>query len=512
MALSRASTSGIRANGIGVAAGLLLSYVQVVILGRYLAFEQLGRVAIVLIVVGLVEALGDLGLSGAIIHRRETGRYRLSTLFWIQTVSGAAAALAIAASAPFIAAMAGDPRLSTLIAFSALGFPLAGIAVVWRALLLRELRFRTVAAIEVVEVALRVTTTSVLAVAGFGAMAVVWGQVGGIALRGILVVTAGWRLFRPRFHFRRTDLHGYIDFGVWQLASRALGFAAFRIDQVIIGAMLGGEALGAWYFAQSLVVRLREAVNVAVTKVAFPVLARLQDDVRALRSEFLGILELVLALNAPILLGLAALAPRWLVPIFGERWSGTEPLLQAVALLAALRALRNPSGVLALARGRARLVFGFSLGFLAVDALLVMTGVEIGGLLGGALALVLGKVLSLPVIYHLGIRPLIGPCGRSWSTAVLRPLSVALAMALLVQAFDRFIPTSFVWLPFEVAFGVAVYSGLSWWFQREALLGAVHILRPGRRVEVGLVRRLETAMEKREESGSVKLDSGGRGR
>jgi lipopolysaccharide exporter len=476
VSLSGYSLSGLRWNVATLIVTLVSAYAQTIIVAREVSVGEIGRIAIVLIVVGFVQSLADLGLSAAIVQRTSIRSGELDSLFWLQLGVGTVGSFVLFPVANVVAYLADDPATKDLLRLVFVTPPIAAVAGIYRAIHLRHLRWGVLATAEMADGVVRAVVASTLAIADRGAWSLAWAHVAGMIVQATVLASCGSPRFVPSLRGSWREVREYVTFGVKHSLSRVLGYSATHVDQLIVRGLLGPEALGVWFLARQLVGRLRDQIAVVVTKVAFPVFSRLQDDEAGLRREFIAIVELTMVLCAPALLGLMALAPRWLVPVFGSQW---KPALVPLVLLGAFAIVRSPiapAGVLALAKGRPGLSLGFGVAFLALDAALVAVGAIAGGLEGAGVVLVAGNLLFYVAVERFGIRPLIGRCALDWTLAIVRPTLVATTMAALVAAVARFGGTEIVWLAGEIALGVAAYVALSSAFQRTATRSVLSLL------------------------------------
>src|ERR1051326_3694523 len=110
-----------------------IGLVSTVVLARLLTPADFGLVAMAMLVVGLVEVLGEAGLNLAIIRHPDPTREHLDTAWTLAIGAGTAVALVLFIVAPLGAAYFHEPRAIPLIRFLALrafvdGFENIGVA------------------------------------------------------------------------------------------------------------------------------------------------------------------------------------------------------------------------------------------------------------------------------------------------------------------------------------------------------------------------------------------------
>ncbi len=88
---------------------------QTAVLTHILRPRDYGLMAVVLVVIGIGQAFGDMGISSAIIARQTTSRETLSSLYWLNIVAGFVVTMVIIASTPLVARFFHQPRLKDLL-------------------------------------------------------------------------------------------------------------------------------------------------------------------------------------------------------------------------------------------------------------------------------------------------------------------------------------------------------------------------------------------------------------
>jgi len=206
-----------------------------------------------------------------------------------------------------------------------------------------------------------------------------------------------------------------------------------RLDQLVIGPVVGLEALGYYSLAKNLLALPVGTVNSVVTQVALPMLARIQGSQAARAGVYVRMTGALTMINAPYTIGFAVLASAAVPMIFGAEWRPSVPLVQTLAVVGLCRAIGNPAGCLLLSVGAARRGFVWNVAFLAVSTVVIWVGALFGGVLGVALALSVMSAALQPAAYYLLVRPFTGPIAGSYSRAIGVPLVASVLAGLLAS-------------------------------------------------------------------------------
>ena len=215
-------------------------------LGRLLDPEDFGLMAMVAFFTNFGMLLVNAGLALATIQRDRITHAQVSNLFWIATGLGVAIGIVVAFLAPGVAGLYGDDRLIAVTRALAASFPLCGMTIQHQALLRRTMKFRELAAIQI----LAMTAAQGIAIAW------AWRRSGEAddywALVSIPITTAlvqmlacwlacGWRPGWPR---RGVGTRELVSFGADVTGFNVVNYFARNLDKPLIGWWWGAPAAG----------------------------------------------------------------------------------------------------------------------------------------------------------------------------------------------------------------------------------------------------------------------------
>ncbi len=462
--LRQQAARGVKWTSLSTALVVVIGIAQMAVLTRLLSRADFGLMAMVTTVTGFAHIYADMGLSNAIIQRRSPTRDQLSTLYWTNILTGAVLFVAVAATSSLIATFYREPGLQGLVVVSGLIFLITPLGQQFQILLQKELEFDRLARVEVSSAATGFAVAVLAAAAGLGVWALVIGILLQSAARMVQLVAIGWRRWPPARHFARADLKGYLSFGLYQIGERTIYYFAANVDYLLIGRYLGAEQLGIYTIAYQLVVIPVSRLNPILTKVAFPVFSRRQDDPAALRRGFGELIELVALVTFPLLIGLAVVAPAAVPAIFGPNWQPSVELVQILSVMGLLMCLSNPLGSALLAKGRADVGFWLNVANTAVvvPALWVAVGWGTSAVAWGHTIIaflfflvelwIVDRILAMDSLSYL--RRLARP------SATTAAMAVAVGVAYLLVSETRLRPVAQL-IPL-VILGGAVYVA-AWW-------------------------------------------------
>ena len=404
------AASGVKWMGLSAAVKVSLQFLQLAVLARLLTPSDFGLMAMVMVVTGFAQSFADMGISNAIIHRQDATREQLSSLYWLNIFAGILVFLLIVASMPLIVNIYNEQRLYSLLFWASLIFLIIPFGQQFQILLQKELQFNRLANVEITATAIGSAVAIVSAIKGQGVFSLVWGQLSLASAKTLLLMGSGWNKWRPDLRLRREDLKGYVRFGLFQMGERSVNYFSGQLDKLLIGALLGAQALGYYYVAYQLILRPFQLFNPILSRVAFPIFAKIQTDNKRLCEGYLELTSIIAMVLMPVYLGLIVLAEPLLTFLLGSGWDTSVSLLKVLAILGLLYSLGNPLGSLLLAKGRAEIGFYLNVLVMFLCAGAVWLGSSMG-LMGIAWALVIVTAAMSPIDIWIrwrfvGMRPL----------------------------------------------------------------------------------------------------------
>ena len=220
-----------------------------------------------------------------------------------------------------------------------------GVAEIPERILMRDMRFRlyggSVAFGEVVYAA----TSVALAALGYGGTAIVLANVARSSARFmvslIAVDRASW--LTPAT-IERQHLSRILRFGTPLLAANVSGHISSRWDNLIVSAMFGPAAMGAYNQAYNLANIPSETLGETAADVLLPSFA--QVPVKQRRYAFLEAIALLGLIIFPLAVGLGVVARPLVATLFSVKWQGVAPLLALLSFMSVSSHLQRLPGVL----------------------------------------------------------------------------------------------------------------------------------------------------------------------
>lgn len=471
--LARQGVSGALWQGSAQIVGKAIVLVTTIVLARLLSPEEYGLVALALVVMSYAETVADAGVAQALVYLDRTTETVRSALLISLLVGGALAGAALA-GAPLVADFFGRDDVTPLVRVLAVSLFASAVAAVPESLLRRELLFRRLTGATLVRSVGTGALAMGLAFAGHGAWSLAIGTAGGTAAYAF----ACWFLLpqrvSPRFwRVHAPSLRSTLAYGAPVAGSNLLARLVFDLDYLIVGRILGAQALGYYTMAFRLPELLIINVFFVLSTVMFPLYSKVRHDRVLLREGYLRSVQLQSLYGVTAGAGLAMVAPSLVPALFGDRWTPVVFPLVFLALYAAARSLGAGANDVYKAIGRPGLSVWVSLARLAIliPALLVATRWGITGVAAAQLGVTLVFAAGMQVLASRVIGVRAGQLLRAVAPGVCCGVLVVLA-GLGMRALPW--PNGPLLTAAIVAAGTTVtYAALRIWFPRvyQELLG-----------------------------------------
>ncbi len=315
----------------------LLLILALVVLARLLSPEDFGIVAMVTSIIGIAEIIRDFGLASAAVQAKTLSDGERTNLFWANVGIGTACAVAAILSIPLIVWLYDEPRLQAIILALAGVFVLNGATTQFQAELTRGLRFKALAGADIAAQAAGIAVAIVMAVRGFSYWAIVAQQIVVPVLTFLFtVLVCRWRPGLPR---RSISIGRFFRFGGGVFGTQLIGYLTKNVDNVAIGVYWGAGPLGLYTRAYQLLMTPLNQLNAPMTRIALPVLSKVQDDDETYH-RYLGKSQLFgCYLTATLFAVSAGLAVPLVNVLFGPRWTDVAPIFAILAVGGVFRAM-----------------------------------------------------------------------------------------------------------------------------------------------------------------------------
>lgn len=295
-----------------------IQFVIGIVLARLLTPDDYGIIGMLAIFIAISNVFIDSGFSSALIRKIERTEEDYSTVFVTNFAISLFCTLLLVLIAPWVASFYSMPILCPVLRVQSVSLLLYALMAVQTTKLTAEVNFKALAKASMIASLLSGLIGIGLAYCGWGIWALVAQNIIAIVLKFVCIMCQ-CRWF-PKINFSKKSFDELFAFGKNMLGASLLSAVYFNFDSIIIGKFFTPASLGN-YTRGTQIARLPvENINGVLSTVAYPVLAKLQDDTDRLLNAYRKYIKLtsmciffccmlMTALGRPLVLFL--LTPKW---------------------------------------------------------------------------------------------------------------------------------------------------------------------------------------------------------
>ena len=295
------------------------------VLARLLSPRDFGVLAFGLTLILFGQFFADAGIAAGLIRRNQAPRpHELHAILGFQLIVSSLLMVVVALAA---VPLGRSGQVAAVMSASV-------VVSAWRApatlLLERRLDYKALAAVEVLEGAIFVSTSLAAVALGAG----VWGVAGAHIVRAaagstLMIRKSPLRVLRPRLDMGVIrELFGY---GLAVSARDFMALLRLQVINLVTAALAGLPVLGLYSLADRIML-VPWVVFGSILRVTFPAMARLVSAGEDTRSDLERGLRLLTVCAGSLLALIAATAPVLIPSFFGDRWTPAADALPLIAL------------------------------------------------------------------------------------------------------------------------------------------------------------------------------------
>ncbi len=321
-----------------------------VIMARLLTPAEFGLVGAAMIVISFSEIISLLGVGPAIVQIKELTVKHINIGYTLSTLLALSVGGIVVLSASLIAQFFRMPDLKPVIQALSILFLITGFSAVSRAQLQRTFQFKTLALIQIISFVFGYGMIGIcLAYYDWGVWALVSANIGGSLVNVILLLIINRKTIG--FSLSKKEMYQLMNFGTGFSLGKIANHLALQADNIVVGRLLGAEALGIYGRAYGLSTLPASIFGTVVDKVLFPAMSSIQDDEQRLCSAYLKSVSLIFMLTLPISGLVVIMAPEIISVLLGQQWMAVVRPLQILSVVLVFRTAYKMSDTLARATG-----------------------------------------------------------------------------------------------------------------------------------------------------------------
>ncbi|MDA3791220.1 MAG: lipopolysaccharide biosynthesis protein [Desulfobacula sp.] len=301
-----------------------------IVMARLLDPVDFGLFAAVTAITNLLMLQVTFGWPSAILRAKALDEPLLSTIFWLMESVALLLMIIVVASVPFLGRFYEDTRFAPVMIMVCIQFFIVPFNAINGGLLRWKMRYDLISRISMVVAVISSICGIVLAFKGFGVYSlVISGILSSILLTGIMAVYAPWK---PVFKFSLAVIKPHFDFS-WRLhLNNSLNLLASRIDNMMIGKLVGMRPLGIYVKSFSLGRMPVDMLATNLYQMFFTALSQLREN----KSDSLLMFQKMIAaltfsIYMPLLL-LFTIGEGFVFNLYGAKWMGAVLPMQIMII------------------------------------------------------------------------------------------------------------------------------------------------------------------------------------
>jgi len=382
----------------------LINFIGGIILARLLEPELFGIIALSQFFLSLSGRIKELGFEQGLINRQENWEDFANNHLSLQMIFGGASIMLNSLLSIIVAWRYGQ-TMGLVLFISGLFGIMGAFSATYLKIFEKELMFKQSTILDLLNGILAQAGMVVMALRGFG----IWSLVFGGLLGAIPYTFLIWKIspVKLKFSWDKEKIKWFFNFGPWWhwFFAATASMVILQFDNLLVGTILGAATLGFYSRAYNWATLPTSRLAAIISRVAYPIYAKLQSDSVRLSYAFNLTLSAIVRVTLPIgIIGLFIIREGTLF-LIGEKWLALVPMFQALFLYMILRPLFDDTGALFMAVGKPKIINSVqvwqALLILAIDPLLVHFFGAVGAGVGAGLAMLLGITLLYPSLKQI---------------------------------------------------------------------------------------------------------------
>lgn len=481
--LKQKTVSGLIWSFVDSMAGQVIAFIVGIILARLLSPREFGLIGMITVFIAVSESFINSGFSSALIRKKDCTNTDFSTVFYFNLAAGILFFILLYLSAPAISSFFDEPELTSIIQVMGVILIIDSLTIIQRTILTKRIDFKLQARISVIASIGSGIVAIAMAFNGFGVWALVAQRIIKQGLNSLFLWI--WNRWKPLLVFSTKSFKELFGFGSKLLMSGLIDTIYRNVYYLIIGKLFSAQELGYYSRADSFKNLPSQNINNIVSRVSYPILSTLQDDIPRLRNNYQKLIRSVMFITFILMLGMAAVAEPMIHTLIGAKWEPAIIYLQMLCFVGMMYPLHALNLNMLQVQGRSDLFLKLEI----IKKIIAIPTIVIG-IYFGIKMMIVGMMVNTLIAYYLNSYwsgRFIGYSFMQQVKDILPSFFLALIMGVSVFIVGEILPFSYlVKLIVQVLFGAIFVFGFceitnfrDYIFAKELVLEKIHSLKKG---------------------------------
>ncbi len=430
-----------------------VAFIVSLVLARLLSPDDYGTIALVTVFTSILNVFVDSGMGNALIQKKNADDVDFSSVFYFNIIICSILYLLMFVTAPLIAYFYKNEALTPVIRVLSLTLVISGVKNVQQAYVSKNMKFKLFFFSTIGGTILAAIVGIVMAYKGFGVWALVAQQIVNATIDTVILwITVKWR---PKKVFSFERLKSLLSYG-WKLLVSALIDTVYNdIRQLIIGKLYSSADLAQYNQGKKFPQIIVTNINASIDSVLLPTMSKEQDNAERVKSMTRRSIKISTYIMAPLMIGLAFVAPELVNLILTDKWLPCVPFLRVFCITYIFYPIHTANLNAIKAMGRSDL-------FLKLEIIKKIVGFSIllstmwFGVMVMAYSLLLSSVLC-QIINSWPNKKLFNYSYLSQLKDILPSILLALFMGVCINLLPLLGLSTIITLIIQVILGVAIY-------------------------------------------------------
>lgn len=303
-----------------------IAFLTSLILARLLSPQEFGLIAMISVFIALGDGVIKSGLTNSLIRSENLDESDYSTVFYFNLLGSFVVYGILYFSAPWIANFYNQSQLTEIIQIYGVIFIVNAFSAVQLARLTKQLDFKTQMIVALPSIVISSTIGIYMAYNGYGVWSLVWNS---LIQSGLSTVQLWYHSkWIPVLKFSTEKFKYHFNYGFKIMISGIIDILFTNIYAIIIGKYFIPAQVGFYNRASTLQMFPVINLSMILSKVSFPLFAKIQNDNEKLKEVYKKLMQMVTFLIAPTLIFMGVLAEPLFRFLFTEKWLPAVPYFQ----------------------------------------------------------------------------------------------------------------------------------------------------------------------------------------
>jgi O-antigen/teichoic acid export membrane protein len=317
-------------NGISQFGSQGINFVITIILARLLSPYEFGLVGMVGVFTAFIGYFTEFGLKASLVQKKDLDEIDCQTVFWTTLFFSIFFYILVYLLAPLIAKFYKIDELVLITRIIFIQFLIYPFAFVNEASEIKELKYKNIAIADIVGLFLSGLVGISLAFMGFGVWSLVALQICKVFIRTICIIYS--TSFKPKFIYSLNRFVKLMGSGFQFTLNNLLQFSSENIDYLLIGKLLGANALGVYTLAFRIANYPFKKLKIIFGSMLFPAFVTFNDDPLRVKCNYFKISILGGLVVFPILFVIMICTETFVIIALGNQWLSTVPIIKILVL------------------------------------------------------------------------------------------------------------------------------------------------------------------------------------